>query len=149
MYDLPPPPTYLCYVCKENYTRCNKQEIQIINDIILSLSKESKASLLFKHKKRLEMLGKQIDHIHPLKFLSIIFLDPNLKNALILIEKDYFKWKNFYSNLSKKLNEKARKNELLPYLEEFSKEVNVPKEKIKPFIEQKNWQGFINFFIYT
>ena len=118
-----------------------------VSEIITILAENGKLSLLFK-KNHLKELGSQINHLHPLKFLSAIFSNPALKARMGEIFKDYFKRNGFMGELSDSLTEASDSGELNHYIEKFAREVNVPAEEIRPYFLNQDWEGLIDFLIY-
>ena len=39
------------------------------------------------------------------------------------------------------------RNKLDVYLEDFAAEINVPADKIKPFLDNTDWEGLLRFLI--
>ena len=58
---------------------CTEQDKAIVYEIISTMADNGKLSLLFKQA-HLKEIGAQINHLHPLKFLSAIFSEPHLKS---------------------------------------------------------------------
>src|SRR5438105_2983812 len=80
-------PTYQELVCTE-------QDVAKIYEIVTTIADTNKISLLFKQS-HLKELGAQINHVHPLKFLSTVFTDPHLKTCMFYIWNDSFKRSGF------------------------------------------------------
>ena len=120
-----------------------------IIELISTMGSHNKVILLLKHKSRLEQLGKEIEHVHPLKLLGVIFSTPNMKQYMDDVYNDYFKWKNFIEGLEPNLDRELRKHNLLAYIEDFASNVNVPSENIKPFFENRDWRGLVKYLIYN
>ena len=126
----------------------------------------------------LKKLGRETKDIHPLKFLEVIFLDPNpklkedikniyknesedLRKAIFInpnpkmkeymkkIYQDSTKWKNFFRSLELSLNRQYRSDNLLQHVDDFAKEVNIPKEQLQHFLNEKDWEGFVKFLIFN
>jgi len=118
-----------------------------VSEIITILSENGKLSLLFK-KNHLKELGSQINHLHPLKFLSAIFSNPDLKARMGDIFQDYFKRNGFIDELSGSLTKSSNSGELNHYIESFAKDVNVGVEEIRPYFLNQDWEGLIDYLIY-
>ena len=131
---------------KPDWQFCSEEDRENINEIITTLAENGKVKLLFKQN-HLKELGAQIDHLHPLKLLSTIFTNPELKSHMTGIFNDYFKRNGFMDGIGPSLDSKADAGDLNQYIEKFAQEVNVPSENIKPFFENKDWEGLIEYLI--
>jgi hypothetical protein len=119
-----------------------------IIDLITTIGTKGKIDLLLNHKSRLEKLGDEIDaKVHPLKFLAVIFSNPQLKSTMASIRGDYFKWSNFLSGFSKKLNFEYKKGKIQKFLNDFSLEVNASSDELRQLFEKKDWEGFLDYLI--
>lgn len=125
-----------------------KEEREKIEKLITLIGSHGKISLLMHHQKEARKLGKELEHVHPLKFLGCIFSNKNLKPYMEDINKDFFKWSNFIKGLSNNLDYELIKNNLIKYLDDFAKEIDIPIEYISPYVENKDWKGLVKFLIY-
>ncbi len=130
-----------------------------IIELFSTFGSQNKAVLLIQYYKKLDQLGDDIEHVHPLKLLGCIFsaADPaqkaQMQKYMNNIYNDYFKWKNFYkgrpphSGFGLNMTHEMKKNNLIRHLPEFAKEINVPEEKLRPFFERQDWKGLVKFLI--
>ncbi|MFA6118729.1 MAG: hypothetical protein WCT85_06220 [Parachlamydiales bacterium] len=118
-----------------------------ITDIVTSLGTYGKVTLLMYHEKRLMKYGDEIRYLHPLKFIGYIFSHSDLKAFMGVAFDDYFKRTSFVKDFAITMDTYDLKNQLKMYLEDFSKEVNVPSDKISPFLKNKDWEGLLKFLI--
>jgi len=125
---------------------CTEQDKENIFEIISTMAEYGKLSLLVKQS-YLKRLGAQIDHVHPLKFLSTILTDPHLKNCLNEIFDDYFKRNGFMDGVGPSLSRQAEKGRLNQYIAEFAAEVGVPSERIVKFFQNQDWEGLVRFLM--
>jgi len=125
------------------------EDEQKIDDLISSMGIHGKLTLLLHHEKRLRKIGDELRYLHPFKFLGFIFSPKNshLKQHMGEIFDDYFKRTNFVKDYSQTMDIYDLKNDLTVYLEDFSKEVDIPANEILPFIKDKNWEGLVRFLI--
>lgn len=130
----------------KKYT-CTKGDVAKIKFIINTLATEGKFKLLFQFQNQLIELGHQIENIHPLKVLEVIFSSKNLKEQMKKIRHDFFKWKNFSSPLSESLKKEKDRKTLFPHIDYFCTKLNLPKETILEFIEKEQFEKLINFLI--
>lgn len=142
MIEMPPEPE------SESYADliCTEQDKAIIFEIITTMSTESKLGLLMK-KGYMHNLGAQINHVHPLKFLSSILMHDHLRVCLKDFFGDYFKRNGFMDGIGPSLTQEADKGLLGQYIDEFAKEVGAESSEILPFFEKRNWEGLVRFFL--
>ncbi len=126
---------------------CSDSDKEKIGYILTTMAANGKLTLLLTYKKDLEKAGNEIGHVHPLKFLGVTFSNPKLSQAMKEIRHDYFKWRGFADGIKPSLTNQATQNKLLPYLDDFSKEINRPAARIKPFLENKDWDGMLDFLL--
>ncbi len=125
---------------------CTDQDQAIIGEIITTMSENGKLSLLFMQS-HLKQLGAEINHVHPLKFLSTIFANPRLKTCMNSVYDDYFKRNGFLEGLGPSLTNEADKGKLDQYAEEFAQEVKVPVEGVRKFFQSRNWEEFVRYLM--
>jgi hypothetical protein len=127
---------------------CTDEDKSIIYNIISTIAETSKISLLFKQS-QLKELGAQIDHVHPLKFLGVIFSDDYLKSCMFLIERDSFKWSGFMDGLAPSLTSHQQSAKLEQYFKDFAAQVKVPVEGMVPFFQNMDWYGLVDYLIHS
>lgn len=124
---------------------CTDVDKRKIYHIIHTLGTNGKLALLFKHKKKLEKFGDEIRHVHPLKFLGYIFSNNILKNDMKKIMNDYFVRKNFMKDLSIEMTNELKNGSVRRIIKSFSEKLHVHENELIPFIEKKDWHGFVNY----
>lgn len=98
------------------------------------------------HIKEMNRLGDRIRHVHPLSFLSYIYSQPELAKCMKLINSNYFKRKEFISGLSEKMEMEAKRNNLLPYVRDFSEKIGCVRwEDIFIFLDRHDWIGLLAY----
>jgi hypothetical protein len=102
---------------------------------------------LLLQKTYLKQLGASINHVHPLKFLAVVFTNPYLKKCMGEVLKDYFTRINFLEGLGANLSKEAEKKRLDPYALDFAKEVNAPLDAIQHFFNSRDWEGFVRYLL--
>lgn len=125
---------------------CTENDKKIVAQIITTMASNNKFSLLMK-KGDLEALGSEIDHLHPLKFLSAIFTQPSLKVPMYEIFDDKFKKDGFLGGLAPGLTRDANEGKLMQYVNDFSAEVKADPEKIKEFFRTQKWEMMVRYLI--
>jgi hypothetical protein len=122
---------------------CSKEDAARIADIITTLANNGKLSLLMSHKTRLERIGDEIT-ANPLQFLQVIIENTELKNCLRKIQKDHFIWSNFTSNMGRKLDSFKQDKNFSKYLKQFCHDLKIPINEITPYLEKRDYKGFIH-----
>jgi hypothetical protein len=93
----------------------------------------------------LQGIGKEIQHVHPLKFLDYIFKHSQLPKSMESIGKSSLTWNPFIKGLSEKLHREAS---TLPNCKAgFAKSLNINLSDIEPFFSTRNWDGLAKFLI--
>jgi hypothetical protein len=167
MHDLPPPKPFVFFAKAPKFSSilggiikippkpmeqsykdlpCTDEDRGKIYELITALAENGKISLLFKQGK-LKALGSEIEYIHPLKFLGVIFSNPQLKQFMREIFSDYFKRTGFLDGLGPSMMREYEKGKLFPYLAEFSRDVGVPEHELRPFIQALDWEGLVRYLI--
>lgn len=125
---------------------CTDADHANIYEIITTLANNGKISLLLKQN-HLNQLGAQINHVHPLKFLGVVFADPTMKAGMYYVFDDYFKRNGFLDGLGPSLDREMQKGKLAQYINDFAAYVNVPAENIIGYFEAMDWEGLVRHLI--
>lgn len=126
---------------------CSTIDMAIIHEIITGLAEYSRLTLLFKQGDHLKQLGAQINHVHPLKFLSTIFKDPDLRSHMLTIAEDGLKWTGFLDGLAPNLTKEADKGKLEQHLAAFCTDVGIPPDHIKKYFQNRDWESFVRYLM--
>ncbi len=97
-----------------------------------------------KAKFTIEISGKEVEHVHPLQFLLCIFSDEKLKAAVHNMQNRSWVWGRFSKGIKGGLEDEANRNNLLPYLENFSKVLRINSKIFLPLAEKHQWKEFID-----
>lgn len=127
---------------------CTEQDKAHIYEIISTVAENNKVSLFFLET-NLKEKGAQINHVHPLKFLSTIFSHSYLKGCMRPICEDRFKYKGFMDGLASSLSREAEKGKLMVYLHEFATEIDVSPDPLRVYLEGRDWDGLVYFLTYN
>lgn len=125
---------------------CSEQDQAMIYEIISTVAENGKLTLLLKQS-HLKFLGAQVNHVHPLKFLSVIFSHPFLKACMPELFNDYFKRAEFMGGLGPNLEREAEKGKLERYLTDFATDLSVNPEGIRPFFILRDWEGLVRYLM--
>jgi hypothetical protein len=127
---------------------CTEQDRNNIYEIISNMAEKGKLNLLFQQS-HLRELGAQINHVHPLTLLSVIFTNAYLKSCMFYIWGDYFKRNNFIDGLAPALTREAEKGKLSIYLEDFAKDLGIPAETLKTYFDSRDWENMVFFLVHS
>lgn len=127
---------------------CSEQDRNCIYEIISTMGEKGKLSLLFQQG-HLRELGAQINHVHPLIFLSTIFSDAHLKSCMYYIWDDYFKRNGFLDGLAPSLTREAEKGKLNMYIGDFAKDIGVTPDAIQGYFDTRDWENLVLFLIHS
>lgn len=125
---------------------CSDEDRAHIYELIMTMAREGKVSLLFKQN-HMKWLGAKICHVHPLRFLAVIFTDPQLKECMRDVFDDHFKRNGFMDGLGSSLSREADKGMLDGYLKEFAAEVGVKLTLLQECVQSRDWDGFVRVLI--
>lgn len=125
---------------------CTDVDQANIFEIITTMAENNKLSLLLK-KNHLQGLGAQINHVHPLKFLSTIIKHPQLRVCLTQVFEDYFKRNGFLDGIGPSLTRESDKGKLNQYINDFCMEVNATREQLDGFFQSRDWEGMVRLLI--
>ena len=116
-----------------------------IDYVITTLGTTGAMGLMFK-KGELEKRGNQTAPVHPLAYLGYVFSNPQLKHLVGKMSRPaWSRWKSDFAKSLEKASERGNMKEA--YIADFSKKVGISEAKIKPLIEQKKWNQFIDLLV--
>jgi hypothetical protein len=98
----------------------------------------------------LKKVGKQINHLHPLRFLMTIFTDEELKAGIHAIRGRSISWiwSNFLDGIKGSLSEEtANQNMRIEYIQDFANSVGINIQLILPSLQNGKWEEFVNILI--
>ncbi len=131
--------------------RCGAEEIQIMRELMIPLGTVNFWGLVT-NSIFFYGLGKKLTarNLHSLKFLEVIFTDPELTRCMRNVYEDSLKSFRFIAEFKEKVNARIANGEnfdiLLP---EFAQRLNVRIEEIQPFFQSCDWDGLLKYLIYN
>ncbi|MFI0434538.1 MAG: hypothetical protein ACH350_02265 [Parachlamydiaceae bacterium] len=133
---------------RDYFAPLKKEEKDDVSFIVSKLAWDSPMDI-WGHQSDLENAGERIHHLHPLNFLYIVFSSDKLTAAISAIkERKIPKLKSgFFNGLIDSLRDEANSNNLLQYVDHFSKRLEINKNKITPFLEKKMYSEFVDCLI--
>ena len=99
------------------------------------------------HKRKMEKLGDQVDHVHPMRFAGYIFSHGHLKDAMKKVRAFGLKWSRFISGFGGKMNRNADQNNLLIHVAGFCHQTGADPDFVKGCIERRQWEQLISHCI--
>lgn len=108
----------------------------------------SSLAKIAKQKSSLKKAGARVDHVHPIRFLQVIFLDGKMKASMQALYGRSWVWSEFLSGLEQSLDEEQAKDNILPeHIQDFAQSLNLSFDAIYPMIQQSQWDNFIKFLL--
>lgn len=133
---------------------CTEDHKMRIADIVNTLADHSGMAeiALLAHYPRLHGHEKSLKSCHPLKFIEEFLNNPVLRKRIPEILTGYFTKKGFFgdaytSGLSQRLNHYHQLDRVECYREGFAKAIHINSETIRPFFDNDDWQGMVEFLI--
>ena len=139
----PPAPSDISF----NELPLSSEDAQKITRLISVMGENGKVTLLFKFQKELRQIGRDIEHVHPLKLLSVIMSDPYLKKCMQQIHGDYFKWTNFMDGIGNGLTSQDKQGKVKIYLDDFAKAYGVEPGTLQKFADNQEWENMLIYLI--
>lgn len=122
------------------------EEERTIHRIITTMA-DKNIFLLALDRKKLERKGKEIEHVHPMRFLGVIFASSHLRHSMNNIKKSGFKWDGFMGGLARRMKEESSKHNLTPYIPGFCQHVHANPDKVSSFIHRRDWEGLVRYLL--
>jgi hypothetical protein len=132
------------------YTKlvCTDKDRVTVRRILETMATNGKMYLL-QHRKEVEGWGDEVRHVHPLRFLGCVFSHPSGREWMKAVRGDFFKWSNFGSEMATAIDNEYKRGRILQYIPDFGAEIHLSPDKMKPFIDRKDWKGLIVFVCYN
>lgn len=97
-----------------------------------------------KSKSDLKKAGERVDRVHPFNFLYIILSCDKGLACYHAIRDRSLVWGGFKDGVVGSLNDEAKLDNLQDeYLVDFAKKLNIDPGNIRPYIQNKDWNGFL------
>ena len=123
-----------------------EKEKKMITELVSTIAEKNIFELLFK-KRDLEKLGKKINHVHPMRFISYILSEPKLKKHLKEIRSSSFKWDHFIGGFANRMKEENSKNNLIPYVPGMADLLQIQQNLILNYLYAKDYKGMVKSLI--
>jgi len=122
------------------------EEKQKIGRILSTMAENNVFKLLFE-KKYLERLGREVNHVHPVRFIGTVFSDPRLVHCMFQIRRSGFKWDGFIDGFRERFMEEVRANNVDKYLPGLAKALNVSAEDLQAYAHYKDVEGLVLYLM--
>jgi hypothetical protein len=118
-----------------------------IHYIMTTLANSSLISIAI-HRSSLESAGDRIDHIHPIKFLTHVFTNEELKVAMRNIRGRGWIWGDFSSGVKESLATEAALNNIKKeFIHDLAKKVELHSHVLIDPYQNNNWEELIETLI--
>ena len=121
---------------------CSEEDRSKIGELVRTLATESVWNLGWK-RTSLASLGKEIAHVHPLKFLEAILVKETSKMHMQEIFKTFVKKNGFMTGFSVRLTHSLKDGTMERHLGSFSQLVGGDLALLSTYLSSENWEGFI------
>lgn len=121
-------------------TKSDKSDIKYI---VTTLARDSLISV-GKQRSSLNKAGDRIEHVHPFRFLLVVFEDEEIKAGVHAI-RDRGGWigSGFFDGLTESLkNEHARGN-IAPFISHFAAELKIEADLVESHVKKGSWNALI------
>jgi|GEM_PF-2737589 len=115
-------------------------------ELIDMMGTEAWYNLLW-HQSHLEKIGKEIDHVHPLRFTGVIFADPHLKECMREVRSFGLKWSRFIEGFSRKMTMNFAKRNVLCHLPGYCVETGGDYNTLLRLAQEQKWEAFLDHLI--
>jgi len=123
------------------------EQIKDIHYLVSTLGNSSLIKIT-SHRSDLEKAGARIDKIHPLKFLSCVFVDEELKASIANMQGRYWVWKKFVQGLSGSFDEEAKNDNMrAECVQDFANTLGIDISLINASIQDRQWGQLIDTLI--
>ena len=129
-----------------NELTCTEEDVQNIAFILTTMAENGKLALLLRTQE-LRRIGDAILHVHPFRFLGLVFANPTLKTCIKEISNDYFKWGELMGGIGVSLTAQADRGKLDCYLNDFAKEIDIDPALLQGFIASRSWENLVAFLM--
>jgi glycyl-tRNA synthetase beta subunit len=132
---------------RDYYAHVSTEEKADIAYIVRTLANTSLIKIL-NHKSSLESAGQRVEHLHPLRFLQVIFTDEELKACMLNLQGKSWVWSDFLEGITSSLTKEAAADNLKQeHIKDFAKRVNIDVKLINPPLKKRDWEKFVDILI--
>lgn len=134
-------------VARNYFQHLTDAERSNITYILRTLANSSLGTIIGE-KGKLKKAGKDVDHVHPLRFLECIFGNDELKICASNIQGKSWVWGEFLDGIIKSMNEEIAKGNVPPeFVIDFANTIHIDVHLIYQSYLEKNWVDMVNILI--
>lgn len=119
---------------------------QKIGSILTIMAQNNVFKLLFE-KQHLEKLGREINHVHPIRFLGVVFSDPRLVHCMFEIRRSGFKWDGFIDGFSKRFDQEYQANNINAYIPGLANSLKVQANDLMAYVNYNDFEGLVLYLM--
>ena len=121
-----------------------ESEEKLIWELVDNLGNKGYWDLLL-IKSRMYEIQEKIQHIHPLRFLGIIYSDPYLKECMKKAFKKTLVKKNFIDGLRDNFLKEFPSNNVYPLIPGFCKKLGADPDQVNMLIQKHQWERLLRY----
>ncbi len=96
----------------------------------------------------LQAAGDRLAHVHPLRFLLVIFLDEQMKVSVRNIRDKIWIWQQLVASVKTNFEKELSVHNILPaHIDDFCNILGVHKTQLEMIISQRHWEGLLELLI--
>ena len=122
------------------------EEKRKIAEILTIMADNNVFQLLFQ-RKHLERLGREIHHVHPMRFMGTVFSDQRLVHCMRCIRRSSFKWEGFMDGFVDRIKQEAREGNVNPYVPGLANALHLNAQAIQAYVDRRDFEGLIVFLV--
>ncbi len=133
---------------RDYWTPITDQEKRDLGELVRTLANEKQTTLWGKQSHLEGTLKPRLVHLHPLKFLTIIFTDNELKVCMKNLDGKLVVWKKFEGETADSLaKENNAGNITQDQINDFANKVGLSSAELAPYFQGQKWEQLISFLI--
>lgn len=100
------------------------------------------------NKATIRKAGKRVEHIHPLRFLSTVFTDEEMKASFHALVGRSWVWSDFFGGLRDSFESETNNNNMKQeFISDFAATVGIDIALIATVIANRQWEQLINVLV--
>ena len=100
------------------------------------------------NKATIKKAGKRVEHIHPLRFLLVVFTDEEMKASFHSLVGRSWVWSDFFAGLRDSFETETNNINMRPeFINDFAANVGIDVSLISSDLANRQWEQFINVLV--
>lgn len=96
----------------------------------------------------LRKAGKRVEYVHPLRFLTVVFTDEEMKASMHGLYGRTWVWDEFFGGLRDSFDCETDRNNMKPeFISDFAATVGINPDLIYPSINSRQWNQMIGILV--